>query len=707
MSKQIISNQKITRTYKISSTSEQYSSNPKLEPTKIISKQNYIRNTLESSGGQNQQRSTDNQSICTCGKFRSDTHSTYNGTIQTKLQSEECNTGDEGKDISLCNCYKKNTNRASKISTGSYKSNNILIQDNNRCTCHEGQNMNMISKYNINKKIYKKECTCGKGDHEYEINTTTTNDVQLDTIETKDNEDKENIEELTKISKKEQEQSIIKKDKEIKVDIKQLEQLEQKKEEEISWNGDIFIQIMERLQYLAAKPPELTVQFPNDMMINRTVYNGPINILIPIPENYIQKQGFFEVLPEVKDQLEGTCPENVDLLNISNAYSIQIPTFNNLEIENTEMFIQSEPLGIHFKIENYAWDISANGRLWSGDIIPIRTNRLEIEDKTWNDLIQKETVEKLTIDISDIHNPFKIIELSDNEVITLKAKKKVLKVTQTQESSLKVGGDGFKPRVWDLVPTQANSMTIEVHKPLKIVSESMLMPPERKRRPNWNLVNTSSLESTVDYLVKEKIIEQQSLNPITLIEENTLKNKWQNKIREQLGIRLTYKKKDKRLKWTLSICSKVIDLFFEHSIDDVVINDDYNNVQGPQMRPIIVTVLKANEADDTSSISSYDVFQNLVIKKGTLNFELGKNRNIEINIKKNIQSEYEMDGKIKKFNGKLRMEENRQKNQNDKTVRNLVHQTKNLMGNMLGISRKEKKIEFVKEETGDNNYLKV
>lgn len=125
------------------------------------------------------------------------------------------------------------------------------------------------------------------------------------------------------------------------------------------------------------------------------------------------------------------------------------------------------------------------------------------------------------------------------------------------------------------------------------------------------------------------------------------------------------------------------------------------------MRPIIVTVLKANEADDTSSISSYDVFQNLVIKKGTLNFELGKNRNIEINIKKNIQSEYEMDGKIKKFNGKLRMEENRQKNQYDKTVRNIVHQTKNLMGNMLGISRKEKKIEFVKEETGDNNYLKV
>ena len=50
-----------------------------------------------------------------------------------------------------------------------------------------------------------------------------------------------------------------------------------------------------------------------------------------------------------------------------------------------------------------------------------------------------------------------------------------------------------------------------------------------------------------------------------------------------------------------------------------------------------------------------------LIRKETLNLELGKNRNIEINIKKNIQSEYEMDGKIKKFNGKLRMEENNKK----------------------------------------------
>ena len=128
MSKQIISNQKITRTYKISQTSEQYSSNPKLEPTKIISKQNYIRNTLESSGGQNQQRSTDNQSICTCGKWRTETYSTYNGTIQTNLKSEENCTCDENKDLSLCNCYKKNTNKISR-KTQSYNSHKHSFQN--------------------------------------------------------------------------------------------------------------------------------------------------------------------------------------------------------------------------------------------------------------------------------------------------------------------------------------------------------------------------------------------------------------------------------------------------------------------------------------------------------------------------------------------------------------------------------------------------
>ena len=754
MSKQIISNKKIS--YKISKTSEEYTRNSKnaaKEMTSqnrsiqrfsnnIISKQNNIVNNLESSVGNMQQRSTDNQSICTCGKWRTDTHSTYNGTIQTNLRSDENCTCDEGKDISLCNCYKKYSNKTTK-KTKSYNSQNILIQDNNYCNCDEKQKINLTSENednilktniatdvnanintNMNSQINKKVCICGKGEHEFDINTTTSNDVQLDTIETKDNEEREKIIDTTKIN---QETIVVKKEEKRTINI------QKEKQEIYEWTGGIYIQIIERLQYLAAEPPELTVQFLNDLMIHRTLDNNPIQILVPIPENFIQKQGDIEVLAEkATANNEDICPESVDLLNISNAYSIQVPAFNNLEIENINMFINAQPkMRNDLEIENYDdWNINATGRAWSGALKPIRTNKLGIEDDVvttnWNDLVQKENIEKFEVERS-ISKPrrFKTIELGDNEVILLKAKKRVLKnYTKTEETNIRVGGKGFKLKVWEPVPFLANSMTIErtpCAKKLEKTTENLVMPPARKRRQDWNLVCTPVTSISDNYLVKEKVLEQQKLNPITIIEDNQDKNKWKGDVRKQNGVKLLYPKQTKTKKFILSIC-KEINLFFEHEIDEVIVNDDYNNIQGPQMRPVVVTVIKVNEEDETSSVTSYDVFQNLIMKKTNINFEYeGQNEfKNSYEFGKNISSsgnyEIVIGNKINKIGGgyssgqfskfekkeggaKLRMEENKQKTQYDRTVRNLVRQTKNIMGNIIGVQGKKKNIEYVREET--------
>ena len=756
MSKQIISNKKVS--YQISKTSEEYSRNSK-NATKeitsqnrnvqrfsnnIISKQNNIVNNLESPVGNMQQRSTDNQSICTCGKWRTDTHSTYNGTIHTNLRSDENCTCDEGKDISLCNCYKKYTNKTTR-KTKNYNSQNILIQDNNYCNCEEEQKINLTSENednilktnnatdananinsNINTQINKKVCICGKGEHEYEINTTTSNDVQLDTIETKDNEEREKIIDTSKIN---QETIVIKKEE------KRTIHIEKEKHEIYEWTGGIYIQIIERLQYLAAEPPELTVQFLNDILIHRTLDNNPIHILVPIPENFIQKQGDLEVLAEEKaTNNEDICPESVDLLNISNAYSIQVPAFNNLEIENINMFIQKQKPEL--QIEAYDdWNINATGRTWSGALKPIRTNKLGIEDDVvtmnWNNLVQKENVEKFEVE-RNVSKPrrFKNIELGNNEVILLKAKRRILKnYTQTEETNIRVGGKGFKLKIWEPVPFLANSMTIErTPKKLEKSTENLVMPPARKRRQDWKLVCTPVTSISDNYLVKEKILEQQQLNPITIIEDNQDKNKWKGDVRKQNGVKLLYPKQVKTKKFILSIC-KEINLFFEHEIDEVIVNDDYNNIQGPQMRPIVVTVLKVNEEDETSSVTSYDVFQNLIVKKTNINFEyedqnafkhsyeFGKNinssGNYEIVIGNNINkigggySNYQFSKFEKKEGGaKLRMEENKQKTKYDRTVKNLVHQTKKIMGNILGQGKK-KNIEYVREETDSPNYLKI
>lgn len=350
MSNQKISNQRISHTLKVSKTSQEYSSNGNRNSSRIYSKQNYLVSNLESSAGNTLQRSTDNQSICTCGKWKMDTHSTYNNTIQTNLRSDENCTCDEGRDISsLCNCYKNNTNKTSK-NAQSYNSKNILIQENNYCTCGQRQNIiptfesqeriintNVSTEDNTNNhaKITKKICICGKGDHEAElINTTTSNnEFHLDTLETKDEEERERFDKIKKIK---QEKTIIKKEQLIK-------SRELQKSEILSWTGDIFIQIIERLQYLAAQPPLLHIQCLKDLMIDRTLDNRPIQVLVPIPDNFIQKQCQFEVLAEQGLRNEDLCPENVELLNISHAYSIPVPGFNNLEVENAEMFIQAQP----------------------------------------------------------------------------------------------------------------------------------------------------------------------------------------------------------------------------------------------------------------------------------------------------------------------------------------------------------------------------
>ena len=741
MSKQIISTNRISKSYKI------------------------VKNT-ESSNANIQQGNADNQNLCTCGKWKRDTHSTYNGTMKTNLKSDEFCTCDEGKDASLCNCYKINTN-ATANKTISTNSQNIYIQDNiDYCTCDEKQifsltsekdknilteeenlvnnaNINTTSNININTNInQQKVCTCGK--HDLEINmTTSNNELPIQTTDYDERTKKEKKVEINKVSKIKQTRSEIREEVHNEVEERQ---------EEISWSGDVFIQVIERLQYLAAEPPEISVQFLNDLMINRTIDNKPIKVLIPIPDNFIQKQCDLKVLSTEKqeskeDKGENICPENVELLNISHAYSIPVPSFNNLEIEKTEMFISSKPKTIllkeqyslycrgekkdNLKIENYdAWDISASERMWSGPIQPVRTNKLEIEGPDgWDNLIQKETAENMEfgktmkqkqINLNDLNTDkfdlyfkdngktFKIINIGDNEFITLKAEKRLLKpYEQSQESKLTVGGPGFKIRVWAPEPFHAQEMTIEKTKmssKLKIVSDNMTMPPARKRRQDWNLINKASSETNVNILVKEKVLMEQKAIPITVFAEDTGKNKWNEIVRKQKGIKLVFES-CKTKKWDLSIC-KEINLFFEQEADEVIINDDYNDIKGPQMRPIIVTVLKVNEDEETSSVTSYDVFQNLIVKKNNVDIQLGaesklvtgvnalKNR-IEFSQKKRINNAF-IENKINKISGsfgngefntfgkkdafiKLKVAENEQKNQYDKTVKNLVFQTKKLI----------------------------
>ena len=814
MSKQVISSTKITKSYQTSNISQNYNKNQKninkefkdsfphsqnkkdfyqqitgQTPPSLVPINNYANN-LDSSLGTIQQRSSNNQSICTCNKWKTDTNNTYNKTTHT---GEGYCTCDDTNSFG-CTCYKRNTNQILN-NTLSSNEQNIFIQDGNSnidfCTCDEKEKKifsttNSDYNENIQNVLTDEEinmnyiCTCGKNHNRNTFDSSNSKKSQLinnqnkmiystNIMTTSNNEyPVQTTDSEEKIIRKTDIKKVIKEEINIEVIRKQVrekikKELEEENEEVLTWNGENFVQVIERLQYLTAPPPGLSVQFLNDMMIKRTINRNPIQILIPIPDNYIQRQGIFQYIAEKKQEKEeernineDLCPENVDLLNISHAYSIRVPSFNNLEIEQQEMIIpgipkpeiqQPEiPVKEPFIVENYSWDINPSERMWSGVMRPVRVNKIEIEVPTrpdWNSILEEEYASNLDVkaprkekivkpkkekpkkeekkaepeqepevqeeveeepeeepeeEVEEIEEVvevedevdqninqerkrrkeererrkkekekrrkerelklqkkrdpkrfrknkftltfkqnlkrFKTIDIGDNEIITLKAEKRILEpltkkiekiIAPSDKTNFILGGKGFDINKYKWNPVPFNALTFAIEKTKvesalqNIQTDRMNMPAANKRRQNWNLVNILSTESTINILTKQKILAEQRVGIVTTLGGSTVRKNWNDKMRQQKGLKLSY---GPTKKWDIKIC-KEIDMFYEQEADEVIIKDDYNNVKGPEMRPVTATIIKVKDEDDSSSVASYDVFQHLIIKKSSVEIGFG------------------------------------------------------------------------------------
>ena len=774
---------------------------------KILKSHNF--NNFQTSNGISPISSLDNQRICTCGKWRFDTQRSYYGTIESNLRSDDYCTCDDdrySKNMSLCNCNKR------------YIGNNIERNCNSNFQTISVEDYNnerkILNRESTNSNINAKVCTCGKAFLNRNMN------INLNSIQTTDSEER--------IIKKEI------KDNEININTEA--------ETDTMWTGDIFIQVIERLQYLAMEPPELSVQFMNDMMINPTINFTPIRVLLPIPDNYIQKQAILDVRSkeekeEEKNINEELCPENVDLLNISKAYSIPIPSFDNLTIENHEMLIsssqiktkpitkkiikpkpkkvikpkieqkikpkpkkvikpkieqkiKSEPKKVikpkieqkikseqkikpkpkkvikpkieqkiktksepkmlkkvekkNLEIENNFWNISPTERKWNGPIKIVKTNKFDIEEneKNWNELIKKETADKFEVmkkkkekfnyltknkfelKYKDSGKIFKTIDISDNkEISLLTAQKDVNKNSPTEVSNLSLGGKGFVPRVWSPAPYHANSMTLQKgnNPNLKIISTDMAIPPAYKRRDDWNLVNIKKSENPINIITEEKILVKKNMPPLTIINKSLPKNKWNDIIKREKCAKMVFKScnkiGNKNKKWILSIM-KENDFNFIQETDEVIINDDYNAVYMPQMRPINVTILKMRDNEETSSESSlYDVFHNIIVKKNTLDIKMKNDGNINFKSRfgfLNNKDEFKKNIFGGQFNNKfenrrrLRTLENKEKNKYDIMRTSYGNERMNLESKSIREKRRKiKNIEFIREEPGVHNFLKI
>jgi len=222
--------------------------------------------------------------------------------------------------------------------------------------------------------------------------------------------------------------------------------------EGIYWNiDDLFIQVMERLQYLAAEPPQLYVQFPHDLMIERTIRQ--IKILIPIPESFIQQQDHFEVIAEPVKKEEKVKVKKVAKFGYLGKDQFEMFIKNN-KIEKEREKEKEKQIIQPLVQESHNLNIQKSQRMWKGPVQPVKTNKLKIEDpaRNWNDLIKSEKVFNLEFKHEQKIKPKEI----KKEIIPPKPQ-----YSLSEESKLSLGGKGFKPKIWSPIPTSIGSFTVE------------------------------------------------------------------------------------------------------------------------------------------------------------------------------------------------------------------------------------------------------
>jgi hypothetical protein len=376
------------------------------------------------------------------------------------------------------------------------------IKSQVRCTCNK--NISKSKKQNLKKKINiytneEKHLMSTLSENVNSVNTTISNNsLQVQITESDDNEKNET-------------------------------------REGIYWSiSDLFIQVMERLQYLAAEPPQLYVQFPTDLMIERTINNNPIRILIPIPDNYIQQQDHFEVIAKEVEKVKTQAK------------------FGYLAKDQFEMFIKDKKIEIKQPLvqENHNLNIPKSQRMWKGPIQPVKTNKIIIQDavRNWNNLIKQEKVKNLE---------FKGEQKIKKEIIKPKPQ-----YSLSEESKLSLGGKGFKPKVWTPIPNSVHSFMIEREpepEPEIIsesVSESFIINDDYNQVKNLKMrpvfvtvmkMNEEEEASTEALDIMESIFSQK-INLNIDDENNFIKSRFEfnEKIEEELKYEINFISKNKK-----------------------------------------------------------------------------------------------------------------------------------------------------------------
>jgi hypothetical protein len=264
----------------------------------------------------------DNIEYCTCDQIKEDEKKVFsnsgpeNGESMPMVFTDEEIANGVYMNKKFCTCDKNSANKNSQ----NYERNKINKNLKNPRNKEEVDNINEMEQNNQNiyefnqSRVSQNETINQNYMNSSDKKNVTTSYNELP-IQTTDYEDKEREGKGNRKIKQEiNEVNEINIKKQINEEIN-TEEIDENEETQVSWSGENYTQVIERMQFLVRGRQELSVQFLNDMIINATQKKGPIHILLRIPDFHMVKQDDLEIISTEEDKLKMKKEETNTLLH--------------------------------------------------------------------------------------------------------------------------------------------------------------------------------------------------------------------------------------------------------------------------------------------------------------------------------------------------------------------------------------------------------
>ena len=581
---------------------------------KITTKNNLTESSLQTSN-QNAQ----NQLLqCTCAQNLSQQKNDLKCICDQGIALQQCTCGQGIQGLELkCTCGQLNQNQ----------------NQNQKCTCEQTKcNCGLASGISIQKKVEIKNTK----------NTTTSSSnynnasSRMQKISVQSSSQNKSAISTTKIHQENKETSINtnakicncgnRSDKMTSVqNMKKTTKVTKKKINlnKNNWDKRCVGQNNENLQIIAAEKPELLMQCVQDIKVIQEP--RPVQILLPIVPNEIDYPLGLEIYGKEKKVL--ICPENVENLNVSKAYSKIEPHFENLDIGQTDNVHCEKTENIIKKKERYDNDLTMeNGEIFvkgqkdfNKDNTVELTTKMNVKGKqklNWNETNEAIKTTKMNIDKNESIQTFGNLYI-ENNVYNYQGHPKTK--FSSDETNLESNEEVQYPaeyvqQNWNLltIPMSGKPFTLEREQKstdeYRTTKGDKITIKKSYETTDWNKKNNKRREVQINMVkrARKNPIRQQKLQPVSI---KGKENNWNDIITQQNDTTLKIDKTEKAQEDFVLTHGEEVSISKEG--EDILINDDYNIVEENYARPIRANIQKVPDVSEESVSSEYDVLKGI------------------------------------------------------------------------------------------------